>query len=81
MSSRNARLPTTDVFNESRFPPAKLMVPIRFVAFWLAVALPITYLPLLVGGLSDWQVPTFLGLFALNVFALVIGHNYGRDSN
>ena len=81
MSSRNARLPTTDVFEESRLPSAKLMVPIRFVGFWLAVALPFAYLPLLVGGLSDWQVPTFLGLFALNLFALVVGHDYGRDSD
>jgi VIT1/CCC1 family predicted Fe2+/Mn2+ transporter len=80
MSSRNARLPTADVFEESRFSSAKLVALIRFVSFWLAVALPIAYLPLLVGGLASWQVPTFLGLFALNVFALVMGHDYGRDS-
>jgi hypothetical protein len=52
--------------------------PLRFVSFWLAVALPFLYLPLLVGGLSGGQAQVFVGLLGLNVVALLFGHGYGR---
>ena len=52
--------------------------PLRFVGFWLAVALPFLYLPLLVGGLSGGQTQVFVGLLGLNVLALLVGHSYGR---
>ncbi|MFB6129544.1 MAG: hypothetical protein ABEJ28_01835 [Salinigranum sp.] len=52
--------------------------PLRFVAFWAAVALPFLYLPLLFGGLEGDQTSVFLGLLALNAFALVVGHGYGQ---
>jgi hypothetical protein len=52
--------------------------PLRFVGFWLAVALPFLYLPLLVGGLSGSQLEVFVGLLGLNVLALLFGHGYGR---
>jgi len=51
--------------------------PIRFVGFWLSVALPFLYLPLLATGLDTVsRTVTFLGLLALNVIALAIGHSY-----
>lgn len=53
-------------------------VPLRFVAFWLAVALPFLYVPLLVGGLDGEQVSAFGFLLALNAVALVVGHGYGN---
>lgn len=81
MSSRNARFPTLDALEKSRCDPERLRSLGEFVAFWLAVTLPFVYLPLLAGGLSGWQAPTFLLLFALNVFALILGHDYGRDAN
>ena len=79
MSSRNVRLPTPDSVSGSWFDPKQLLAPVRFVGFWLAVALPLVYLPLLAGGLSGWQTTTFVGLFTLNVLSLIVGHNYGRD--
>lgn len=49
------------------------------VTFWAAVFLPLTYLPLLHGGLEQAEVLRFVGLLACNVLALVGGHGYGRD--
>lgn len=56
-----------------------LKEPTQFLSFWIAIALPFVYLPLLTRGLGDPQVTlTFLLLLALNVFALYIGHGYGE---
>ena len=54
---------------------------IRRLSFWSAILLPLVYLPLLSGGLVGWQVPTFVVLFALNVLALFVGHDYGRSAS
>ncbi|WP_144904036.1 hypothetical protein [Halobellus captivus] len=56
-----------------------LAVPLRFVAFWSAVALPFLYVPLLLGGLDGSEPTVFLTLFAANVVALLVGHGYQRD--
>ena len=53
--------------------------PFEFVGFWLAVALPLLYLPLLVGGLTGAEVQAFIGLLALNCASLLLGRNYARD--
>ena len=50
--------------------------PLRFVAFWAAVALPFLYLPLLFGGLEGEQVVAFAGMLGVHLFALVAGHGY-----
>ena len=50
--------------------------PVRFVGFWLAVALPFLYVPLLVGGLTGEQATVFAGLLSLNVVALLVGHGH-----
>ena len=52
--------------------------PLRFVAFWAAVALPFLYLPLLYGGLSGEETLVFGFLLALNALALVLGHSHGQ---
>jgi membrane protein required for beta-lactamase induction len=52
--------------------------PVRRVAFWAAIALPMAYLPLLVGGLQGIEITLFLALLALNVVAVTIGHGYGN---
>lgn len=54
------------------------LFPLRFVAFWAAVALPFLYLPLLFGGLEAGQLTAFAGLLGAHLFALVAGHGYGR---
>ena len=50
--------------------------PLRFVAFWAAVALPFLYLPLLFGGLEGGQVAAFTSMLGVHLFALVAGHGY-----
>lgn len=50
--------------------------PLRFVAFWTAVALPFLYVPLLVGGLRGQQALVFTGLLLLNFVAVVLGHGH-----
>jgi hypothetical protein len=60
-------------------PIAYLAVPIRFVAFWVAVALPFLYLPLLTGGLDGSEPAAFAALLAANAVALVVGHGYRAD--
>lgn len=52
---------------------------VRALGFWLAVAIPLLYVPLLVGGFAGRsKVVAFVGLLALNVVALVVGHDYRR---
>jgi len=56
-----------------------LVEPVRGVAFWTAIALPFVQLPLLVSGLErPTTALAFLALLAVNVFALYVGHAYGR---
>ncbi|MFB6073732.1 MAG: hypothetical protein ABEJ89_01825 [Haloarculaceae archaeon] len=57
-----------------------VLAPLRAVAFWLAIALPFLYVPLLVTGLSDATlIGAFLVLLAANVVALLAGHSYLRE--
>ncbi|KTG11159.1 hypothetical protein AUR64_05475 [Haloprofundus marisrubri] len=51
---------------------------IRFVAFWLAVALPFCHLALIVDGLAGNRSLVLVALLGVNVLALVAGHNYRR---
>lgn len=51
----------------------------RAIAFWLAIALPFLYLPLLVDGFGGRaEMFAFVGLVVLNLVALVVGHEYRR---
>ncbi|MEF8843125.1 MAG: hypothetical protein V5A62_16120 [Haloarculaceae archaeon] len=53
--------------------------PVRALAFWLAVALPFAYLPMLASGFgSEPELLTFLALIAANAVALLVGHDYRR---
>lgn len=52
---------------------------VRRISFWLAVAIPFLYVPFVLEGFAGLNdVLTFLALLALNVVALVAGHDYGR---
>lgn len=51
----------------------------KTVAFWAAVLLPLTYLPLLYEGLAQGEQTLFAALLACNLFALIAAHDYGRD--
>jgi len=52
---------------------------IRRLAFWTAVGLPFCYLPVLVDGLTRPEGLVLVGLFVVNVVALVAGHDYARE--
>ncbi|SEH13432.1 hypothetical protein SAMN04487967_1370 [Natronorubrum sediminis] len=54
-------------------------LPVQFVSFWGAIALPFAHLPLLAQGLGSPQATLlFLVLLAANVLALYVGHGYKR---
>ena len=57
-----------------------LRTPVSALSFWLAIALPALYLPLLFAGLSTVSdLAAFLGLFGLHVAALAGGRSYRRE--
>ena len=50
---------------------------VTMISFWLGTLLPIVYLPVFLTGIdSITRFSLFLGLIAVNVVALVVGHNY-----
>ena len=49
---------------------------VRGMSFWAAILLPLVYLPLLLGGLGSQTGFVFLGLLALNLIALFVGHTH-----
>ncbi|WP_125919950.1 hypothetical protein [Haloparvum sedimenti] len=51
-------------------------VGVRALAFWAAVLLPLTYLPVLHGMVVDASAGLFLVLLATNVACAVVGHDY-----
>lgn len=53
---------------------------LRALAFWTAVVLPFLYLPLLLEGLTGQEWIALGGLLAMNVVALVVGHEYARGA-
>lgn len=54
-----------------------LAKPIRRIGFWIAIVLPVVYVPFLVTGLSTAsETVWFLGLLTVNLVALYVGHAY-----
>ena len=49
---------------------------LRVASFWAAIVLPVTYLPLLAGGLGGTEALLFAALVAVNAGAFVLGHDY-----
>ena len=61
-------------------PRENVLAPVRVLSFWVAVALPFLYLPLLLTGLETTTVTTaFLALLAANAVALFVGHPHRRE--
>ena len=58
-----------------RTPLGRVVEPL---AFWSSVLLPFAYVPLLYGGFGEGQPELFVGLVALNVLCLVLGHEHRR---
>ncbi|WP_247730788.1 hypothetical protein [Halovivax limisalsi] len=56
-----------------------IKAPLQFLSFWGAIGLPFAHLGLLVQGLESLaSVTLFVGLLALNVVALYVGHGYNQ---
>jgi len=54
--------------------------PLSAIAFWLAIALPVLYVPLLTTGIDGLgELGLFLSVFALHLLALFGGRSYGRE--
>ena len=55
--------------------------PLQFVGFWMSIALPFLYVPLLVETQlqTSAETATFLALLGLNVLALLVGHSHRRE--
>lgn len=50
------------------------------VCFWLAIALPLVYIPLLARGVESVSgVRTLGALLAINAVALIVGHTHRRE--
>jgi Flp pilus assembly protein TadB len=60
--------------------PGSIRSSLQLFGFWAAIALPFLYVPLAVTGLNDGAtILAFLTLLALNVVALFVGREYGRE--
>ena len=55
------------------------VAPVRAAAFYVAIALPLVYLPLLAGGVTPDRFAVLVGLLLANGAALVLGHDYGTN--
>lgn len=51
------------------------------VAFWAAIAIPLTYAPLLFNGLQGSEGTLFLVLLLANFVAFVLGHGHLADAD
>lgn len=79
LGSSRAAEETNDA-DRPRLPAGPLTAPVSALAFWLAIALPALYLPLLLTGLSTVaDLTLFLALFGLHLAALVGGRSYRRE--
>jgi len=50
----------------------------RGIAFWTAIALPFSYLPLFTLEMVEVSFRVFVVLLLINVVALIVGHSYRR---
>lgn len=60
--------------------PGMFVRPVKLLSFWAAIVLPFMHLSLLATGLdSPSMTAAFIGLVALNICALYVGHPYGQE--
>lgn len=58
-----------------------LLAPLRGVAFWGAILLPVTYLPMLFAETGPSEPALLLALIVLNVLAFVVGHGHKQPDD
>lgn len=72
--------PESPTFPEVRTQVSRALArSVEAVAFWLAIALPFLYFPLVLNGFTDQEAVAFAVLLAVNAVALVVGHDHRRD--
>ncbi|ELY93570.1 hypothetical protein C482_19269 [Natrialba chahannaoensis JCM 10990] len=50
---------------------------VTMISFWLGTLLPLVYFPVFLTGIDSMsRFSLFLALIAVNILALIIGHNY-----
>lgn len=73
-------LVTSPVFGrsgEKASSRSRLISVVESIAFWIAVIIPFTYLPVLaVGSFIPMKSVVFISLIGTNIIALLVGHNY-----
>jgi len=79
-STNNDLRSTFSSVSSVRAASKHVLSPIRAISFWIAVALPFLYLPLLAMDLSSQPViGAFLALLLCNAVTLLIGHPHLQD--
>lgn len=59
----------------------RISPPISVIVFWMAIGLPLIYLPLFLSGIGNLgELLLFLGLFGIHVVALRWSRDYRRGS-
>lgn len=59
-----------------------LTEPLSAIAFWMAIAIPALYVPLIATGIEGLDgLGLFFGLFALHLVSLYVGRSYRRDDD
>lgn len=79
-STNNDRRSSLRSVSSVRAASKQVLSPIQALSFWIAIALPFLYLPLLAMDLSRRPViGAFLALLLCNAVALLIGHSHLQD--
>jgi len=76
---QNTSVEANSVVDVVRQGTLALEASIRRVSFWVAILLPLVYLPLLSGGLGPQTGYIVIGLLALNLIALFVGHSHTHN--
>lgn len=87
--SSATRLPTTPAVPDSQSTVSTavtslcraLVAGLRALAFWVAVVLPLAYLPMLYEVGITPSATTLVGLVAIHVVAIVVGHGHTPGRN
>ena len=54
---------------------------LRALAFWIAVMLPLAYLPVLYGAISLPGLESLLALLIVHVVSVIVGHDHSPCEN
>jgi hypothetical protein len=77
---QNTSVETDSATNLARQGVEGLRATVQGVSFWAAILLPLVYLPLLSGGLGPQTGYIVIGLLALNLIALFVGHSHPQTN-